>query len=174
MLLTLPRLVQACAQRGGGMRYFFYGSLTDPDVLAVVLGRRPRRLAAATLQGWRRLRVAGECYPLIAPAPGERVEGVVADVTAAEARRLAWYEGDDYEVRELDVELASGEAVAAQAFLPKPDLAHADEAWDSARWRRKHKPALLEAAKLWMGFERLRPANADAAWRATRRRAQAR
>jgi hypothetical protein len=156
------------------MRYFFYGSLTDLDVLTVVLGRRPRRLAPAALEGWRRLRVAGECYPLVSPAPGERVEGVIADISQAEARRLAWYEGDDYQLRELGVALASGETVAAQVFLPKPDLAHAGEPWDPARWRREHKAALLEAAGRWMAFEGRRPANSDAAWRAARPRARAR
>jgi hypothetical protein len=156
------------------MRYFFYGSLTDPDVLAVVLGRRPRRMAPATLAGWRRLRVAGECYPLISPAPGEQVEGAIVDISPAEARRLAWYEGDDYEPRELGVTLPSGEIVPALVFLPKPDLAHAGEPWDPARWRREHKAALLEAAGRWMAFEARRPANSNAAWRAVRRRVRAR
>src|SRR5690606_34715685 len=77
------------------MRYFFYGSLADPDVLAAVLGRARVRAVPATLDGWRRWRVAGETYPLIAPAPGERVDGVAVEVTHAEARRLAWYEGED-------------------------------------------------------------------------------
>ena len=166
------------------MRYFFYGSLTDPDVLALVLGRPRRRMIPATLEGWRCLRGAGECYPLISPAPGERVEGVVVDVSPAEARRLAWYEGDDYEPRELGVALASGESVgvalasgesvAALVFLPKPDLAHAGEPWDPVHWRREHKAALLEAAGRWMSFEGRRPANSDAAWRAARRGVRAR
>lgn len=149
------------------MRYFFYGSLTDPDVLAAVLGRRPR-LAPAAIAGWRRLRVAGESYPLIIPAAGERVEGAVADVGPAGARRLAWYEGDDYSQVDLPVLLATGEEAAAGVFLPSAGLAHAGEPWDPIAWARTEKPALLEAARRWMAFEGRRPANLDNAWRAAK------
>lgn len=151
------------------MRYFFYGSLTDPDVLAVVLGRPRARAVPARLAGWRRWRVAGECYPLIAPAPGEQVEGVLVEVGAAAARRLAWYEGDDYEPRALEVELADGARVSAQVFLPRPNLAHAGQPWEPAAWAREHKAALLEAARQWMSFEGRRAANLDGAWRPARR-----
>lgn len=151
------------------MRYFFYGSLTDPDVLALVLGRPRARAVPAVLRGWRRWRVAGEAYPLIAPAPGERVEGVAVDVAPAETRRLAWYEGDDYEPRELEVELAGGARAAAWVFVPKPNLAHAGELWDPAVWAREHKAELLAAARCWMAFEGRRPANLDVAWRVARR-----
>lgn len=149
------------------MRYFFYGSLTDPDVLGVVLGRRPE-LASASLEGWRRLRVAGESYPLIVPAAGERVDGSVADMRPADARRLAWYEGDDYLQAGQTVRLATGGTARARLFLPKPELAHANEAWDAAAWARTEKPALLEAARRWMAFEARQPANLDAAWRAAK------
>ena len=154
------------------MRYFFYGSLIDPDVLALVLGRPRRRMTPAALEGWRRLRVAGECYPLIVPDPDARVAGVMAEVSPAEARRLAWYEGEDYELGELAVTVGSGAFVTASVFLPKPDLAHAGESWDPLLWRREHKAALLEAAGRWMAFEGRRPANLDAAWRTARRRAR--
>lgn len=155
------------------MRYFFYGSLMDPDVLALVLGRPRRRTTPAAAEGWRRLRVAGECYPLIVPDPDGHVAGVVAEISPAEARRLAWYEGEDYELGELAVTLgSSGSSIAALAFLPNPDLAHAGEPWDPLLWRREHKAALLEAAGRWMAFEGRRPANLDAAWRTARRRAR--
>ena len=138
------------------MRYFFYGSLADPDVLGLVLGRPRPRLAPASLAGWRRWRVAGACYPLIVPAPGETVAGAVADVSPAEARRLARYEGDDYILRALSVRLASGAPSTALVFLPRPDLAHAGEPWDPELWRRRDKAGLLEAARRWM-TERRRP-----------------
>ena len=151
------------------MRYFFYGSLTDPDVLAAVLGRPRVRAVPAVLEGWRRWRVAGEDYPLIAPASGGRVEGILADVAPAEARRLAWYEGDDFAPRVLSVAPRSGEPLQALVFVPRPDLAHAGETWDPRVWARKRKEPLLAAARRWMAFEGRRPADLDAAWRAARR-----
>jgi hypothetical protein len=143
------------------MRYFFYGSLTDPDVLAVVLGRPRIDGVPAVLRGWRRWRVSGACYPLISPAPGGCVEGVVLDASPAEAHRLAWYEGEDYDLRELRPTLASGEAVPALVFLPKPALAQADEPWDPSLWRREHKAALLEAAGRWMSLAGAQPASSE-------------
>ncbi len=156
------------------MRYFFYGSLTDPDVLALVLGRSRVDGVPASLDGWERRQVAGECYPLICPAPGARVEGVLLDISPAEARRLAWYEGDDYELRELSPTLASGETVAALVFLPRPDLAHAGEPWDPALWRRELTAALLEAAGRWMRLAGREPANSDLARRVMRPRRRSR
>ena len=156
------------------MRYFFYGSLTDPDVLALVLSGPRRRTAPAVLEGWRRLRVAGECYPLIVPCPADRVPGIVAEIAPVQARRLAWYEGEDYVLGELAVTLGSGVPVDASVFLPKPDLAHAGEPWDPLLWSREHKAALLEAVGRWMAFEGRRPANSDVGWRTARRSARAR
>ncbi len=82
------------------MRYFFYGSLMDPDALHVVLGRAvaPQELQPATMGGFRRVRVADETFPcLVADGSGE-VSGVVFESESeSEQQRISFFEDFDYE-----------------------------------------------------------------------------
>ena len=52
------------------MRFFFYGTLLDRDVTALVLGRRlpPQAFVPATLPGHSRWRVQGGSYPVVGAA----------------------------------------------------------------------------------------------------------
>ena len=132
------------------MRYFFYGSLRDPEVLALVLGRAiaPRALKPAELQGFRTLRVAGASYPLIEPCAGSGVEGVVAEgLSPADAARLAQYEGPDYSRRAMTVRLAGGRAVAALVFRPRPSLRTDGTPWRFDDWCRDEKARFLAALR---------------------------
>ena len=54
------------------MRYFFFGTLMDQDVLSVVLGRRPApgMIRSASLAGYRRFRARCESYPVLVAASG--------------------------------------------------------------------------------------------------------
>lgn len=86
---------------------FAYGTLLFPPVLHAVVGRVPRSIAA-TLEGFARRRVAGELFPAIVEAPGERVAGVVYLALDDRAwRRLDAFEGDLYERRSVVVTPAS-------------------------------------------------------------------
>ena len=97
------------------MQLFFYGSLMDRELLALVIGRATDGLSieAATLHGFDRRRVRDESFPILVPHTGGRVEGVlVTDLTAADIARLQFYEGSDYEGSEyalaaLQVEAAT-------------------------------------------------------------------
>jgi Gamma-glutamyl cyclotransferase, AIG2-like len=53
------------------MRFFFYGTLLDRDVMALVLGRRlpPAAYAAAVLRGHARRRAKGASYPTLMRDP---------------------------------------------------------------------------------------------------------
>ena len=86
---------------------FAYGTLLFPPVLHAVVGRVPRSIAA-TLDGFARRRVAGELFPAIVEAPGERVAGVLYLTLDDRAwRRLDAFEGDLYERRSVVVTPAS-------------------------------------------------------------------
>ena len=56
------------------MRFFFYGTLRDRDVMALVLGRRlpPAAFAPASLPGHARRRAKGASYPIVVRDPGAR------------------------------------------------------------------------------------------------------
>lgn len=135
------------------MRYFFFGSLMDPELLAVVLGRGLAAAAfePAVLGGFARYRVRGEAFPMLAAEPGGRVDGVLVHGLGAEdAARIAWYETDDYDIAETAVRRADGTEVAAYCCLPRPGALHDGIAWDYVRWRHEDRAFALELARDWM------------------------
>lgn len=130
-----------------GTPLFFYGTLVDPDVLGLVIGRpvADSVLELATLPGWRRVRVRGASYPMLLPAPGERVEGRLwRHASAADLARLDAYEGEGYRRVICEVERGAGERLAAQVYLPRPGaLEPTEEPWDLDAWRARFKPLYL-------------------------------
>lgn len=111
---------------------FVYGTLQVPQVVQAVLQRLPRS-QPAVLSGYRCGLMAGQCYPGIVAAPGQRVRGrLLVALTWAELCRLDVYEGDEYQRVEVCVELSDERAEAgaraparqirAQAYVVKPQL----------------------------------------------------
>jgi hypothetical protein len=157
------------------MDYFFFGTLMDLDVAAIVLGRplAAGDRAAATAHGFKRAMLAGESYPAMVPRAGGAVEGVlVRGVTPAEALRIAWFEDGEYDVVEIVVTLATGERRPALACLRRPEVALVEGDWSLPRWQRDDKPAFLDLARGWMElFGRASVAEAEALWQRGRRAA---
>lgn len=120
------------------MRWFFYGTLMDPEILGIVLGRPvdPTALTDAEITGYRRVAVRDEAYPALIPAPGATVAGAAAvfDAPADEAR-LRYYESDDYDLVDVAVSTADG-ALPARVFVAGQGMAlDADTDWTPAQWR---------------------------------------
>ena len=124
------------------MRFFFYGTLLDPDVTAIVLGRRlpPSAFVPATLSGFVRRRAAGKGYPILVERRGGTVPGmVVGGLTRADAARLSAYEGPNYRVSSLPVRL-QGRLDRVSVFTPNgPGLAPSADEWDLASWQGRYK-----------------------------------
>lgn len=127
------------------MRFFFYGTLIDPDVRRVVIGARAATtivLRDAVLPNWERRALRGVSYPVILPRAGGSVTGLLATGIDAQARRrLIAYEGDGYDLVRVGVVLASMRTKPALVFAPsaggplKPDTSH----WTYSRWLRESK-----------------------------------
>jgi CBS domain-containing protein len=128
------------------MRFFFYGTLLDRDVTALVLGRRlpPQAYTAACLSGHARRRVQGGTYPIVIPDSYEKVPGaIVGGLTARDVARLAAYEGPGYRVVPLRVKV-KGKMVEVSVFEPvQSRLKPSREVWDLARWQRRHKRSFV-------------------------------
>ncbi|MBW4093412.1 MAG: hypothetical protein HIU82_20275 [Proteobacteria bacterium] len=79
------------------MRWFPYGSLRDPAVLARCAGMPglADHAAPASLPGWRRVARARSPWPSLRRDRGGRVGGVVLAVPAVARGRLRAYEGPD-------------------------------------------------------------------------------
>src|SRR5215471_10032258 len=117
------------------MRFFFYGSLLDPDVTAIVVGRRlpPRAWLPASLPGYRRTRAKGVSYPAAIRDPRSEVRGaVVGGFSPREIKRLSAYEGPRYRIAPLKVKM--GGKIAVVSIFEPLDLAFepVGGAWDLA------------------------------------------
>ena len=152
------------------MRFFFFGSLLDADVLALVIGRHlaARAWAPASLDGYVRALSALESYPVIVARPGGRVDGaLVRGLSAADRARIAWFEEGEYEVTPVTVTLDGGRRIAAHACITHPDHPVRVGEWSLARWRREAKPGFMVRTRAWMDlYGRATPAEAEAAWQA--------
>ncbi|MDR2837402.1 MAG: gamma-glutamylcyclotransferase [Azonexus sp.] len=112
------------------MKLFVYGSLLNPDSAGRALKRRPgpEQLTPVTLPGYRLIwnsisrihsATAGEIdasFLNLAAAPGVSAPGCLLDIDADELARLCQRE-KGYVAREIDCLTATGEVVAALAFI---------------------------------------------------------
>jgi len=123
------------------MRFFFYGTLIDPDVRRLVLGHlAPAEVEAAVLPGWKRVPLPGVTYPTILRAAEASVKGVLArGLNAAARRRLIDYESDDYDLIDVEVTVAGERRIAAHVFAGKPTQVRGPGLWTFAAWQRRHK-----------------------------------
>lgn len=124
------------------MRFFFYGTLLDLDVMALVLGRRlpPQAFVPATLPGHSRWRVQGGSYPIAVPDPRGKVSGAtVRGLSPRDVARLAAFEGPGYRIAPLKVRVA-GTLSTVSVFEPLVSkLKPTDRPWSLALWQRQDK-----------------------------------
>ena len=128
------------------MRFFFYGTLLDRDVTALVLGRRlpPQAFAPAMLPGYSRWRVQGGSYPISIPdRKGEVPGAIVGGLSARDVARLAAFEGSGYRVASLKVRAAGG-LTRVSVFEPLVQkLKPTNRPWDLALWQRRDKRSFV-------------------------------
>ncbi len=164
-------------QRGSAL--FFFGTLMDPDVLALVLGRPIEDLCRgpATLTGYVRRRVRGESFPLLVPRAGGRVEGVLVEgLSRADISRLRYFEGSAYLLAPCRIITPSG-IRAALAFLVDGGhggvLRDSGLAWDLDQWQQRDKPRFLVRAAELMARCRIGPDGSPVTAGATTRKTAA-
>jgi hypothetical protein len=124
------------------MRFFFYGTLLDHDVTALVLGRRlpPTAFVPAVLPGYSRWRVQGGSYPISVPDRKGQVSGaIVGGLSARDVARLAAYEGPGYRIAPLKVKVSDA-LIAVAVFEPVASrLKPTNKPWDLELWQRRDK-----------------------------------
>jgi hypothetical protein len=129
------------------MRFFFYGSLLDPDVTALVIGRRlpPKSWVPATLAGYSRRKAAGVTYPVAVPDPKGVVQGaVVGGFSRLEVERLSAYEGPRYRIASLKVRV-DGRLTVVSVFEPKEKAFQpVDGEWSLIEWQRRYKRKFVD------------------------------
>lgn len=150
--------------------WFYYGTLRDPDLFAVVAGADMAsvRPLAGHVRGYSAQRIAEETYPGLRPQAGGQVEGVYASaVPPWMEARVRFYEEDEYHGVPITVHLADGRRVEAQVFMPNTRALMTEEAWRLERWRRDDKALALRLAAAWMSlFGHADPERLHDAWEA--------
>jgi hypothetical protein len=129
------------------MRFFFYGTLLDHDVIALVLGRRlpPKAFVPAILPGYSRWRVHGGSYPISLPdRKGEVPGAIVGGLSVRDVGRLAAYEGPGYRIAPLKVKVADRLTTVAVFEPIVSKLKPTNKPWDLALWQRRDKRMFVE------------------------------
>lgn len=128
--------------------FFFYGSLQAPELLGIVIARKPAQieLIPATLADHTVVRVEGEAFPCLKPAPGQVAQGAFMEgLTEAEAARIIFFEDEvEFELRPIEVSTPDGPR-RARAFFPRPFL-RPGAPWSFEAWKRDERPLMLHCA----------------------------
>ena len=148
------------------MRYFFFGTLRDADILAAVLGRTIAPGLGARLEGYRLAPVLGEQYPTLVAASAEQVEGTIAEgLDTSDAAKLAFFEGDEYFASPHTVLTSADARLSALVFIARAPLAIGTENWDFSTWLLDHKADFLAHTRRWMAhYPTGAPAEAERDW----------
>ena len=132
------------------MRFFFYGTLLDPDVMATVIRRRlpPSAYVPAMLPGYARRRVKGGSYPIVLRDRRSVVHGaVVAGLSPRDVACLAACEGPGYRIGSRSVQVAA-RPLRAHVFEPVVERFEPTAGrWDLVAWQRTSKKKFLERVR---------------------------
>jgi gamma-glutamylcyclotransferase (GGCT)/AIG2-like uncharacterized protein YtfP len=128
------------------MALFVYGTLMVPEVLVALLGRVPSR-REASLTGYRRYAIQGECYPAIISDANASVSGyLLTGLTEAEVEIFDAYEGDPYERTQVSVNV-NGAPTGAQCYVwrSESDVRFGRDEWNLETFRTTHLARYLRA-----------------------------
>jgi len=121
-------------------RLFVYGTLMNDEVMSELIGRIVES-STATLAEFKCLSVSGQSYPGIRPSKGSRVDGLLLHgLSRAEMKILDNYEGDQYQLESVSVDVRVDRPVKCLTYVFKPEFYHqlSDESWCNHAFRKNH------------------------------------
>jgi hypothetical protein len=126
------------------------------------------QLMMARAKGYCTMVYPGENFPVLIPAPDGLVVGQVLLEPNAEAlERMAFYEGDEYDIDHLDLITEDGETMRAQYNKANEQGLVFDQPWSYRQWQLTERQALIKSSKLYMErcWRKMSPTEADMVWR---------
>jgi len=150
------------------MRFFFFGTLMDRDIMEAVAGHAvpDEHFRPSRLPGYQRVVVQRETFPMLLEVPDAEVEGVVVEgLSTLALDRIHFFESVEYEAMRVEVILDGGDRAAAHLFSATERASHSGEAWSFTDWQARHKEKELRETFLWMGlYGFLEPDHANDIW----------
>jgi gamma-glutamylcyclotransferase (GGCT)/AIG2-like uncharacterized protein YtfP len=125
------------------MDVFFYGTLMDADVLALVTGtpKGTFKPELGILRHFEARYVRGECYPALSPYENAIVMGhILEHFPESLWSRVCEYEGRGYKTRQLPVECVKTQKIhLCHVFMGNRALVLSPKKWDLATWLKEDK-----------------------------------
>ncbi len=141
--------------------FFFYGTLSHPPLLQIVLGRAVQ-LEPAFLPGFRVARARDHVFPLLQTMAGAEAQGVLArGLSADDVARLDFYEaGFAFDTRDLPVTVAGHppDGFMARVYLARDGQWQAAEDWALSEWQATHGALVTATARDVMALYGQQPA----------------
>ncbi len=132
---------------------FLYGSLMDPEVRQYVFADSisDRQIQPARAQNFQTFTYPGETFPVLSACEGYSVEGEVLLSPSPEAlERMAFYEGDEYGMASLEVQLNSGQQLLAHYNQANDESLPLTDIWCFRRWQQTERDTLVQMCKRYM------------------------
>jgi hypothetical protein len=140
-----------------GLPVLFYGSLRDPRLFEVVVGRRMEATDRehVTVPGYSTYEVrAGTGYPGIFYKDPDTVIDclLINDLTRFEKTMVAWFEWDEYDLQQVSL----ADSRSAQVFIPDLDAIRREYGsfefvpWSFETWRAESLDESIVNARDWM------------------------
>ena len=140
------------------MQLFVYGTLCDPEVRDLVMGRRNGQVYPATLRGYIAVQIIGAKYPVLQKKSSGRVDGLLlSGLDFVTLTRISHYESVEYRVVHLQPIVFCHGPVEALLFLARRTVASSQRPWRLKEWQYRHKIRELPQIDSWMA--RWRPGN---------------
>ena len=156
-----------------GTRYFFFGTLMDRDVLELVVDRpvAAGALQPARLDGFRRVRVRNDSFPMLLEDRRACVDGMVfRSERELDDQRILFFEDYDYALEPCRPVTVDGPVDAMFCGID-PSVDASDDPWTLEAWAIRYKTAFLELSTTYMAcFGRMTPEEAEPVWEEGRQR----
>ncbi len=152
---------------------FLYGSLMDVDVRHHVFADSiaGSEVCSAVAYGYKTMTYPGENFPVLVVDPAARARGQVLLSPGTEAlERMAFYEGNEYAMASLDVELEDGRTLVAHYNQACNENLLCVNPWCFQQWQLSERDALVEMSRQYMErcWGKMSVEEADAVWRELR------
>ena len=140
----------------------------DWDVVSLVLDRKgdDLQMVPASMDGFWVAKLPHESYPMLIRNESKKAQGqLLIGLSEADLDRIVFFEGEEYVLRECEVETGGGDTLTALYFdegvMPPAKM----ESWDFEEWAANSKDYMMGQSAVYMSYYgHMTAAEADVYW----------